>query len=933
MASSSPMNSNDRSHVSQDSGIGKAFGSARTSWNSNIWRNKASLVGGSFTDSPVDGGRAQVDQNGRGASTETMIEGKTGSGSLLPSSESDGWVGRNLPWEVTNATSQPLAVGRGKSANGASTHGRGNDQSTPAVLNGTSGGAASPYFAIARASGLGHTTSASTHGALLSQAENLSAAANPEATGIARLSGYRVDDSSRRHINNTGFRNNQVTGSRLSHNIGFNTVDRDVQAFTDGLGALNLHSLPRGNSDQVQKTPQQSFSRLGHNNSVSALPQRPTHSSHPSFHSDSQKNDNRYAAGQHEFGGKLLSQDDRYALHAQTGFQRPACYSHVSFDAAFAPYSKYTLTSDEGSPGSIGAYTPDGTPDAPMPNTSNFPRFGDRGPASPASSDYRGNMTSYYSAGGTPGPSNQYRTSSGSRLSGQLHDSELLDRKLRGVLQQQDYFPPGTGQVHARVNLPQFGYTNYPLSVNHISNCYPPVTPLPPAQVIQPRAVQQRDHDIMRSPLLEEFKAHQNKSSIKRYELRDLYHHIVEFSGDQDGSRFIQQKLETANSDEKDQVFSEIQPNALQLMQDVFGNYVVQKIFEHGNQTQKKILAKQMRGHIQSLSLQMYGCRVVQKALEHILADQQVSMVKELESCVVKCVRDQNGNHVIQKAIERVPTRHIQFIIDAFKGGIGRLATHAYGCRVVQRMLEYCEEPDRQSILNEVHACTPNLIIDQFGNYVVQHILRFGDERDRSKVIQVVGTSLVRFSKHKFASNVVESSLEYADPSQRADIVRQLTTSGSDGENPLEGLVRDQYGNYVIQKVLSLVKGEEWDSIAQQLIPRLEQLKKPNCARQIGAIEKIFIDEGAIPAAPGSDVPQPESSDHAQPLSPNEGNQSPRSSLPSTAGSVMEGTTDGRKNGADSSIATTPMSEVHIDAPVSMNGPESPECCPMPNRR
>lgn len=87
----------------------------------------------------------------------------------------------------------------------------------------------------------------------------------------------------------------------------------------------------------------------------------------------------------------------------------------------------------------------------------------------------------------------------------------------------------------------------------------------------------------------------------------------MEFSGDQHGSRFIQQKLETANSDEKDIVFAEIRPNSLQLMTDVFGNYVIQKFFEHGNQLQKSILAKQMEGHVLTLSLQMYGCRVVQK--------------------------------------------------------------------------------------------------------------------------------------------------------------------------------------------------------------------------------------------------------------------------------------------------------------------------------
>lgn len=99
---------------------------------------------------------------------------------------------------------------------------------------------------------------------------------------------------------------------------------------------------------------------------------------------------------------------------------------------------------------------------------------------------------------------------------------------------------------------------------------------------------------------------------------QDIYNHVVEFSGDQHGSRFIQQKLETANSDEKEQLFREIQPNALQLMTDVFGNYVIQKLFEHGNQVQKRVLAEQMKNHVMELSMQMYGCRVVQKVCRRI---------------------------------------------------------------------------------------------------------------------------------------------------------------------------------------------------------------------------------------------------------------------------------------------------------------------------
>lgn len=128
-----------------------------------------------------------------------------------------------------------------------------------------------------------------------------------------------------------------------------------------------------------------------------------------------------------------------------------------------------------------------------------------------------------------------------------------------------------------------------------------------------PREQQMTDGTTVLGLKLAEFKR-ESKTS-KRWELTDIYDDVVEFAGDQHGSRFIQQKLETANSEVKEKIFKELESNSLQLMQDVFGNYVIQKFFEHGDQTQKKILASKMKGHVATLANQMYACRVVQKVM------------------------------------------------------------------------------------------------------------------------------------------------------------------------------------------------------------------------------------------------------------------------------------------------------------------------------
>ncbi|KAJ2006062.1 mRNA binding protein puf3 [Coemansia thaxteri] len=350
-----------------------------------------------------------------------------------------------------------------------------------------------------------------------------------------------------------------------------------------------------------------------------------------------------------------------------------------------------------------------------------------------------------------------------------------------------------------------------------------------------------------RSEVLEEFR----NNKTRKYELKDICEYMVEFSCDQHGSRFIQQKLETAAPEEKELVFREVMPGSLQLMTDVFGNYVIQKFFEHGSAAQKHLLAAQMVGHILTLSLQMYGCRVVQKALEHVLADQQAAMVRELDGHVLQCVKDQNGNHVIQKAIERVPPKHIKFIIDSFHGQVYTLATHPYGCRVIQRMFEHCDERQTRPLLDELHQFTATLVQDQYGNYVIQHVMERGKPIDRSLVCARVRGHVLQLSKHKFASNVVEKCIAYGDPKDRKALIDEITLVRRDGSCHLVTMMKDQYANYVVQKMLDVVKVNQREQILTKIQPHMAALKKFTYGKHlITKVEKyLAMKEGASAAA------------------------------------------------------------------------------------
>ncbi|OWM66755.1 pumilio homolog 2-like isoform X2 [Punica granatum] len=302
------------------------------------------------------------------------------------------------------------------------------------------------------------------------------------------------------------------------------------------------------------------------------------------------------------------------------------------------------------------------------------------------------------------------------------------------------------------------------------------------------------------SSLLEEFK----NNKTKCFELSEIAGHVVEFSADQYGSRFIQQKLETATIEEKNMVYQEIMVHALNLMTDVFGNYVIQK------------------------------------AIEVVDLDQKINMVQELDGHIMRCVRDQNGNHVIQKCIECIPEDAIDFIVSTFFDQVVTLSTHPYGCRVIQRVLEHCKDQNTQSkVMDEILGSVSMLAQDQYGNYVVQHVLEHGKPHERSAIIKELTGNIVEMSQQKFASNVVEKCLAFGSAAERQLMVDEMLGTTDENE-PLQAMMKDQFGNYVVQKVLETCDDRQRELILSRIKVHLTALKKYTYGKHIVArVEKL----------------------------------------------------------------------------------------------
>ncbi|TIA89543.1 hypothetical protein E3P99_01998 [Wallemia hederae] len=424
-------------------------------------------------------------------------------------------------------------------------------------------------------------------------------------------------------------------------------------------------------------------------------------------------------------------------------------------------------------------------------------------------------------------------------------------------------YPVRTQGLQHKHSMPTLGGTATPAPPMYENYLYAhhthtPPQPPPPQLHYQPpqtrmRSMRSNQHlqsefkSTNRSAVLEDFRVNGKHT---KPELHNIFGYVTEFATDQLGSRFIQQKLNNASPESFGRVFEEIFPNTVELSSDVFGNYVIQKLFEHGTSEQRTRLINKIKDNIPTLSFQMYGCRVVQKAVECVEEDEKTEIVNRVETITDRAVQDQNANHVIQRIIERVDGDKLLSFPITFAANAKELATHPYGCRVLQRCFEHIGQARSRPLIEELHEHVDNLVVDMFGNYVIQYLLEFGNDGDRSRIIVKINQRFFELARHKFASNVCEKALIKAEDGDRQMLINRLIDR-SDDEASVDGipsLMKDQYGNYVLQRAISVVSEPQAELLILAINEELDQIRKTNqihnmssaTAKHVLAIERLL---------------------------------------------------------------------------------------------
>ncbi|KAJ4289730.1 hypothetical protein N0V90_011060 [Kalmusia sp. IMI 367209] len=301
-------------------------------------------------------------------------------------------------------------------------------------------------------------------------------------------------------------------------------------------------------------------------------------------------------------------------------------------------------------------------------------------------------------------------------------------------------------------------------------------------------------------------------------------------NNDQQASIFLQQKLKVGTADQKYDIVESIISQAYPLMINRFGNFLVQRCFEHGTPDQVIAIAGAIRGNTLTLSMDPFGCHVVQKAFDCVPEEYKATMVHELLRRIPETVIHRYACHVWQKLFELrwsdSPPQIMRYVNEALRGMWHEVALGETGSLVVQNIFENCLEEDKRPCINEVLASIDVISHGQFGNWCIQHICEHGAPADRSRAIDHILRFATDYSVDQYASKVIEKCLKIGGNDFLDRYLERVCEGRQDRPRmPLIDIAGDQFGNYLIQYILTNSSAHHRDLVAAHIRKHMVSLR------------------------------------------------------------------------------------------------------------
>ena len=194
-----------------------------------------------------------------------------------------------------------------------------------------------------------------------------------------------------------------------------------------------------------------------------------------------------------------------------------------------------------------------------------------------------------------------------------------------------------------------------------------------------------------------------------------------------------------------------------------------------------------------------------------------ISLVK---NCLSLFCYNSSGSHVIEKIISCFEDEYTQFIFDFGIQNFIDLSKDSSGICVIKKIIIIQKEKTQyfDQIKKIIIDNLQILINHQFGNQVIQTAIQYWGDENVEIILKLIQNNYAALSMGKYSSNVIEKCIE-----KKEEILCSYINEIC-GKNQIGQVMKNSFGNYVIQKALKIARGNNEKVLADYVNKNIYKL-------------------------------------------------------------------------------------------------------------
>ena len=166
-----------------------------------------------------------------------------------------------------------------------------------------------------------------------------------------------------------------------------------------------------------------------------------------------------------------------------------------------------------------------------------------------------------------------------------------------------------------------------------------------------------------------------------------------------------------------------------------------------------------------------------------------------------------NSNNYITTIINLVQTIGYpknDFVFSEIIQDFKNYSNNRQGCILIQNIFPLGNSVQQQNLLGEIIDKINDLIIDRYGHYIYKYLLYKAENGEKyyTLILDKIVNNLKKYTSNKYSSVVIERLLDSSNENLKKKIIDKICRN----ENDVVELIYHAYGNYVLQKIISVTK-------------------------------------------------------------------------------------------------------------------------------